>query len=107
MLDEDDVAVGRVQLGVEDGFLVGGDGQPGVFPRGTVFEIEHAGTAMGCGVEEIDAGFGGRVQVIDAVINDCPIAPVTCLERADDLDFVAAAGGNAPQSGNVKAFCVI
>jgi hypothetical protein len=34
---------------------------------------------MGGDVEESDPGFRGRIEVINAVLDDCPIPPVACF----------------------------
>jgi hypothetical protein len=51
---------------------------------------------MGGDVEESDPGFRGRIEVINAVLDNGPIAPVTCFQRTYELNLFAAVGRNAP-----------
>jgi hypothetical protein len=51
---------------------------------------------MGSDVEERDPRFRDCIEVINAVLDHCPIAPVACFERTYELNLFAAVGRNAP-----------
>ena len=96
VLHEKNVTIGRIQLGVEDCPPVRGDRQCRVLSGRPVLQIEHSRDPMGSEVEESNPGFRGRIEVINAVFEHYPIAPVSCFQRAYDLNLFAAVNRNAP-----------
>src|SRR5229473_1361113 len=79
VLYKNNVTICCIPLCVKDCSFVGRDGQSRCLPGRTVLQIEQSSNAMGRDVEESDPGFRSRIEVINAVLDHCPIAPVTCF----------------------------
>src|SRR5258707_5802388 len=79
VLYKNNVTICCIPLCVKDCPFVRRDGQSRCLPGRTVLQIEQSSNAMGRDVEERDPGFRSRIEVINAVLDCCPIAPVTCF----------------------------
>src|SRR5260370_37110010 len=79
VLYKNNVTICCIPLCVKDCPFVRRDGQSRCLPGRTVLQIEQSSNAMGRDIEESDLGFRSRIEVINTVLDYCPIPPVTCF----------------------------
>src|SRR6516225_12360869 len=96
VLDKNDVTIQRIHLCIKDCLLIRRDRQPRHTPRGMVLQVENSRRPKGSNVEVIDPRFRRHIEVINAVVDHGPIAPITWFQSAYELGLFATASRNAP-----------
>src|SRR5258706_12968978 len=96
VLHKPDVSTYRIQLCRKDGPVGRKHGQSRRLPCGEVVQIEPLRSPAGIEVQKDDPIFRCRIKVVDTVLDQRPISPEACFQRADNLDLFAAVSRDAP-----------